>query len=370
MKAIAFYLPQFHPIPENDEWWGEGFTEWRNVAVSRPRFRKHHQPRVPRDLGFYDLRLSETRCHQARLAEDYGISGFCYYHYWFNGHLLLERPLNEMVLSGRPDFPFCICWANENWTRRWDGQDREILIAQEYNSYDPEEHISWLSKAFNDPRYLRVDGKPIFLIYNPSVLPGLRDVISKWREAAKRNKLPDLYLISVNSFRNSLDYEAADKVGFDASVEFYPSTSKLGRQKLLPYTKFFLPRVYNFLFHREKMASQLPTANVFSYERTVKNAMRAEYGDGSTVLPCVMPSWDNSARRRANSTVIQNDDPKLYEIWLHHAAGRVAKNPQDEQLVFINAWNEWAEGCYLEPDMRFGRAFLEATKAALQNFRS
>src|SRR4029077_7166935 len=199
VKLIAFYLPQYHPIPENDDWWGKGFTEWTNVTKARPWFRGHYQPHLPADLGFYDLRLPETREAQANLARQYGIHGFCYYHYWFNGRRLLERPFNEVLASGSPDFPFCLCWANENWTRAWDGLEREVLIQQHYDSNDDLAHIRWLANAFRDPRYIRVHGKPLFLVYRVASLPDPMQTVSIWREEARRLGIGELFLCAVES---------------------------------------------------------------------------------------------------------------------------------------------------------------------------
>ncbi len=204
IKAIAFYLPQFHPIPENDIWWGCGFTEWVNVRKSRPRFKGHHQPKIPADLGYYDLRSEEVRVAQAEMARLYGIGGFCYYHYWFNGKMLLELPFNEVLSSNKPDFPFCLCWANESWSRRWDGSARDILMEQNYLDYDAPRHMDWLGQAFQDPRYIRVEGRPLFLVYNAAHIPNLKDVIGQWREAALHKLGEEPYLGAVLSQNNYL----------------------------------------------------------------------------------------------------------------------------------------------------------------------
>ena len=199
LRSIAFYLPQYHPIPENDEWWGKGFTEWTNVTKAKPIFRDHYQPHLPADLGYYDLRLPEVRQAQAELAKEYGIGGFCYYHYWFSGKRLLERPFNEVLASGKPDFPFCLCWANESWSRRWDGQETQVLTKQTYDGVsDTKNHIHWLIKAFKDPRYIRINDKPLFLIYRAKEIPELERMIVIWREEAEKAGLTGLYLCSVD----------------------------------------------------------------------------------------------------------------------------------------------------------------------------
>lgn len=362
MKAIAFYLPQFHPIPENDLWWGRGFTEWTNVAKARPLFKGHHQPRIPADLGFYDLRLRETRIAQAHMAQRFGIGGFCYYHYWFNGKLLLEQPLEAVLKENEPDFPFCLCWANETWSRRWDGQEHEILVAQDLDHYDPEAHFEYLGKAFTDPRYIRVDGKPVFLVYRIDQFPDIRDTISRWRKAAVAMGLPGIYLCVVRSHMHTFGDRETIDFGFDAIVGFEPHSRTMLRQSMLGYLRYFVPRTFNYLARRLGVSQYLPefrVLNVFDYRALAQKAMRTPPPSVKS-FPCVIPSWDNSARRSAGATVIQNDDPMLFEAWLHDAAHRVADYPMEEQLVFINAWNEWAEGCYLEPDLRNGTRFLEA----------
>ncbi len=362
MKAIAFYLPQFHPTPENDRWWGKGFTEWTNVAKAKPRFGGHYQPHVPADLGFYDLRLLETRIAQAEMAKEYGIGGFCYYHYWFNGQLLLERPLEAVLAEQKPDLPFCVCWANETWSRRWDGQEHEILIGQDLEAYDPEAHFAYLGRAFADSRYIRVGGKPVFLIYRIDQFPDIARTIGQWRQAAADQGLPGIYLCAVRSHMHTLTDQQTVDLGFDALVGFEPHSRTLLRQSALGYVRNVVPRAFNHVLRRLKLQSsfsEMPTVNRFDYRSLVRTAIGSARSS-ARLFPCVIPSWDNSARRRSGATVIQNDDPQLFETWLRDAANRVADYPEDEQLVFINAWNEWAEGCHLEPDLRNGRGFLEA----------
>ncbi|MBM4329737.1 MAG: tetratricopeptide repeat protein [Deltaproteobacteria bacterium] len=338
---IAFYLPQYHPIPENDQWWGKGFTEWTNVSKAKPLFPGHYQPHLPADLGFYDLRLPEIRKAQADLAREYGIQGFCYYHYWFNGKLLLERPLQEMLKSGEPDFPFCMCWANENWTRAWDGGSDQILIQQNYNEKDDLEHIRYLCHIFQDRRYIRINGKPLFLVYRANSLPDPLKTTSLWREEARRLGLGELFLCRVESFPD--EHTDPTTIGFDASVEFQPDWTELG------------PRLLD---------DQYGGHCVYKYENVVEGMLKKEQPEYRR-FPCVTPSWDNTSRRKNGATIFIDSTPQLYEKWLKETIGRLDSDNHDENIVFINAWNEWGEGNYLEPDLKFGRSYLEATKRAL-----
>jgi lipopolysaccharide biosynthesis protein len=351
VRSVAFYLPQFHPIPENDDWWGRGFTEWRNVVKTTPRFRGHYQPHLPRDLGFYDLRVAETREAQAALAASHGIDGFCYYHYWFDGKELLERPFREVLDSGSPGFPFMLCWANENWTRVWDGADRQVLQPQRYSSEDDRRHLQALLPAFRDPRYVRVDGKPVFLVYNASALPDPAATAAIWRQEARDDGLDGLYLCRVEQ---QLERKRRDprEYGFDAGVEFMPDFGRLG------------PRVQPGRAGRAvrrllRPRSGLRLNGVFEYDDLVNQALAddaAEY----VRFRCVTPSWDNSARRAEHATIIRGSTPEKYARWLEGAIRGFRQPSPDEDLVFTNAWNEWAEGNHLEPDLRWGRGYLEA----------
>lgn len=366
MKIISFYLPQFHPTPENDEWWGPGFTEWTKVAPCRPRFRGHYQPHIPADLGFYDLRLEDTRVAQVALASHYGIDGFCYYHYWFNGKLLLGRPFSEVLASGNPDFPFCLCWANENWTQAWDGREKQVLIRQNYTEEDDREHIDWLLKAFGDNRYIKIDDRPLFLIYRPDNIPDCELMIKIWKKAVHQKGFPDMYLCAVKSgFTNKTDKELLSQ-GFDAIVDFQPNRTDFpsptnAKSWLYDLARKIMP---NNLYQRIKV--QVSANKILNYQEIVQRIMQKEQDVSHREFPCVFPSWDNSARRRS-ATIIQNTDPSIYEKWLAESIKKVQVYPEAERFVFINAWNEWAEGCHLEPDQLNGHAFLEATLNAVSS---
>lgn len=351
MKLIAFYLPQFHPIPENDVWWGTGFTEWRNVAAARPRFAGHRQPRLPGELGFYDLRLPETRAAQAELARAHGVSAFCYYHYWFNGRRLLERPLAEVLASGEPDLPFCLCWANEPWTRRWSDRDGEILVAQEYSEEDDREHARYLASVFADPRYLRVGGRPLLLVYRASALPNASRTAEIFRAEAVRTGSAEPYLCRVESDPWRERRVSLSELGFDAAVEFAPDWLELGEP---------LHRSLPWRARRARGGGD----RIYDYSEIVRRSLaHEEPPDGW--FRCVTPGWDNSPRRESGAVILDGSTPEAYGAWLEEIVRRTASRPAEEQLVFVNAWNEWAEGAYLEPDSELGRAYLEATRNAL-----
>jgi lipopolysaccharide biosynthesis protein len=364
VRAIAFHLPQFHPIPENDEWWGKGFTEWINVVQAMPRLPGHYQPHLPADLGFYDLRLPEARAAQAALAASYGIYGFCYYHYWFQGRQVLERPVNEILKKGEPDFPFCLCWANENWTRRWDGLNNEILLEQRYTAADDLAHIRALIPFFLDPRYIHVLDRPFFAIYQASSLPDPRRTADIWRREAERAGLKGLFLVRVESHDGPADPQG---FGFDCSLQFEPQWARLWNSRL--HRRRW--------WHRHKFGTGervFRENRIFEYEAMVTRAM-AEPFPAYPWIPCVCPGWDNSSRRKSGATIFMNSTPEHYERWLREIVNRQAARTavagtsgiRPESLVFVNAWNEWAEGNHLEPDQKWGRAYLEATRRALSS---
>jgi len=333
VRLIAFYLPQFHPIPENDEWWGEGFTEWTNVARAKPLFERHYQPHLPAHLGFYDLRVPEVRDRQAALAAEHGIEGFCYWHYWFLGKRLLERPFSEVLDSGRPDLPFCLAWANETWSRRWLGEDRDILVKQEYSAQDDVEHMRWLLTAFADPRYLRVNGRPLFLVYKPYDLPDPKRTTAVWRETCVRAGLPEPFLLGVNAHAD-LDFR---DLGFDGTVDFEPHLGAVA----------------------DPLADGL---EVVDYAQARRKMWRSR---AFPVYRTVLVGWDNTPRRGEHGVVFVNSTPQVFEQALRATVTSAADTPFEERLVFLNAWNEWAEGNHLEPDRRHGLEYLEAVRRVI-----
>lgn len=360
IRLIAFYLPQYHPIAENNEWWGSGFTEWRSVAKAEPKFPGHYQPHVPADLGFYDLRLPEARQSQADMARQYGVHGFCYYHYWFNGRRILERPFQEVLASGKPDFPFCLCWANENWTRIWDGGEKNVLLKQNYSNEDDLAHIRSLLPAFRDERYMRVNGRPILLVYRTDLLPNSKRTSDVWRSEAQKAGIGDLYLIRVESFHSYL--VKPEDVGFDASVEFAPDLHHIGKLQ-------FHGEPYKTMSKVGLFPKGYPENKVGKFKNIV-NAMLSTPEPDFVRFRCVSPSWDNSARRCRDAFILTGSSPEIYQEWLEENLRRTKKvYSGDERIVFINAWNEWAEGNHLEPDLQHGRAYLEATRNALSCYK-
>jgi lipopolysaccharide biosynthesis protein len=358
-RLVAFYLPQMYPIPENDEWWGPGFTEWTSVAGAPRLFRGHRQPRVPADLGFYDLRLPETRAAQADLARAHGIEAFCYWHYWFAGKRLLERPFAEVLASGEPDFPFCLAWANQAWTDTWLGTGR-VLQDQPYSPEDDEAHARWLTAAFADDRYLRVDGRPLLVIYRPADLPDPARTTEVIRREAVRAGLAEPFVIGLDGWAVGRDFRAD---GLDGSVSFSP------RLDLLPHLNATPPlqrpyRKVARLVRNARLGVPSSTLKVYDY-RAHNDALRAlRAGFAHPYYPTVAVGWDNTPRRAEAAVVMLHDDAAHFGAELATVIGEVATKPYEDRLVFLNAWNEWAEGNYLEPDVDRGLATLEAVRRA------
>lgn len=345
VKVICFYLPQFHPFPENDEWWGKGFTEWTNVKPALPQYENHYQPHIPHDdLGYYSLLDKETQLKQIDMAKQYGIEGFCYYLYWFAGHRLMETPLDNMLADKTIDFPFCVCWANENWTRRWDGLENDVLIAQDYSEKDDLAFIENIAKYLKDPRYIRIDGKPLLLVYRPNLLPDMAATAQRWRTWCRDNGVGEIYLAYPQSFESNDPAE----YGFDAAVEFPPNNSNppLITDDIASSNTDFEGEVYDWRMLLER--SDHYTTPDYTLFR------------GAT------PSWDNTARKKNKGIILEHSSPLLFEKYLVNAFSDTVIRHQnaDERLVFVNAWNEWAEGAHLEPDQKYGYAWLESVQKA------
>lgn len=356
-RVVAFYLPQYYPIPENDRWWGPGFTEWTSVARSVPSFRSHVQPRVPRDLGFYDLRLPETRAAQADLAVRHGIEGFCYWHYWFGGRRLLERPLAEVLRSGEPDFPFCLGWANQAWTDTWLGTGR-VLQAQQYSTGDDVRHAQWLLDAFADSRYLRVEGRPIFLVYRPLDLPEPKCTTDTIREVAVRAGLAEPFLVGIDAFEFGHDFRDD---GFDSSLNFEPNLGLLPHMNQSPF--WSRPwRKISRTTRNLRLGVRSTTLKVYDYRSLRARSQRLRADFSHPYIPTIFVGWDNTPRRGRGAVILRNDDTSTFADGLAELVASAAARPFDERLVFVNAWNEWAEGNYLEPDLASGREKLEAVR--------
>ena len=348
IKLIAFYLPQFHPIPENDRWWGKGFTEWTSVTRGKPQFEGHHQPRLPGELGFYDLRLPEVQPRQIELARLHGVHGFCYYHYWFQGKKLLHQPLDQLLARPELDFPFCVCWANESWTRRWDGYDHEVLISQHHSPDDDLAFIRDIETALRDARYIRVDNRLLLLVYRPELFDDASATAARWRTHCRNVGIGELYLVGVQAFENR---DPRD-FGFDAALEFAPNN---------------IPGLV--------ITEQMPQLNpgfdgvVYDYRHLVATALERPVPEGYPLFRSVTPTWDNEARRPGRGTIYAHSSPELYQKWLTSVCRWTETHVGvDKPFVFVNAWNEWAEGAHLEPDRRHGYAYLKATADALARF--
>lgn len=380
-RVIALYLPQFHPTPENDRWWGPGFTEWTNVAKAKPLFRGHQQPRIPADLGFYDLRLPETREQQAQLAREAGVEGFCYYHYWFgNGRQLLERPLQEVVASGKPDFPFCICWANHTWSNKtWERksavQKNSVLMEQTYpGTEDDIAHFNALLPMFKDRRYMTVDGKLIFAIYDPFGFKNVQQFIATWRRLAEENGLPGFHFIGMTpstlTIRTAPDGTRQRVMpNLESSAEIYRRVLDLGFDAVNSLGKRRGEMLYEGKW--KNIAKTVlrhigfPTGSMrYDYERTVRNYFASE-DTWENVYPSILPQWDRTPRVASMDGVYVNATPEKFENHIRQALSLIKDKQPEHRILFLKSWNEWGEGNYVEPDMEWGHGFIDAIHNAV-----
>lgn len=351
IDIIAFYLPQYHPTPHNNEWWGEGFTEWTNVAKAKALYPGHYQPKIPADLGFYDLRLPLVRIKQAELAREAGISGFCYYHYWFGGgNEELELPFDEVVKSGSPDFPFCLCWANESWSKKFWNKDgvatkqSKMLIEQQYlGEEDDIKHFYRLLPAFKDKRYMKIDGKLIFMIYKPLLFVNVTDTIKLWNELAKKEGLDGFFFIGY-TINITEEYHKIKKLGFDAVT-----SCRLNRNSIKGFGWFFR-KLISVVFH---------TPRRMSYSKAIKRFVGMEEKE-SDVFPTLIPNWDHTPRSGINGDLLTNSTPNLFEKHVDMVLDVVKSKPCNRRIVFLKSWNEWGEGNYMEPDLKFGKGYIWA----------
>jgi hypothetical protein len=377
-RVIAFYLPQFHPIPENDQWWGKGFTEWTNVAKAKPLFRGHYQPRIPADLGFYDLRLPEVREQQAELAREAGIEGFCYWHYWFgNGKMLLEKPFQEVLHSGKPDFPFCLGWANHSWkTGTWtrDGSDQMIAEQQYLGESDYTMHFNYVLPAFKDPRYITVDGKPLFVIFDPYGLP--MDFILTWRKLATENGLPGIHFVgyTFNSLGRPLYNAQGEQVtrGYfntDEVQKYYNYlTQELHFDAVIPIgtyrAEILTKNRYWFALQRKlSTAWNINIKALYQYDKVMRHYYAPE-DSAENVYPSLLPQWDRSPRSGMNGIYI-NSTPEKFEKTLKEALKLIENKQTEHKILFLKSWNEWAEGNYVEPDLKYGHGYLDVLRRQL-----
>lgn len=347
IKTIAFYLPQFHPFKENDEWWGKGFTEWTNVTKAKPNFDGHYQPHLPIHNGFYDLRVQEVMIEQAKMAKNYGIYGFNYYYYWFDGKILMDLPLKNMLKNKEIDIPFCLTWANENWTRRWDGAEHDVLIAQNHCEEDSIAFIHNLFEYFHDERYIRIDDKPLLIIYRANIIPDIKKMAKLWREEALKEGFKGLYIVSAQTFGAT----TPDEFDFDASMEFPPHTVKS-----------------NEITEQLNITNPDFEGHVFNYDTVVKTAISSPEPKYD-LYRTTMLGWDNTARKQNNSHIFHNFTTCRFKQWLSHTVNDVYNNEKySHKMVFVNAWNEWAEGTHLEPDREFGYASLDTVHSVVSQY--
>lgn len=359
IKPIAIYLPQFHPIPENDEWWGKGFTEWTNVTKAKPLFKGHYQPHLPADLGFTDLRCSETRIAQAELAREFGIEGFCYFHYWFKGERILEKPIDSVLKSGEPDFPFCLYWANESWSRTWIGEEKELLIKQEYSAEDDYIHARFLSRVFQDKRYLTVNNRPVFLVFRPKNLPNASATITIFKETVLKETGVEPYIIASNSHGGNLKQFLA--TGFDAMYNNMPA---LGVLRLAFNDSFSFVRLFQNIKIHGIADGQL---KLYKYKTALKLMIDKEAESFDNIIPSVFVGWDNCPRLGKKGIILTHNTPELFTNELLRTKKKLLASENNSNLLFINAWNEWAEGNHLEPDREYGLKFLEAIRSVFNS---
>ena len=374
-RVIAYYLPQYHPVPENDKFWGKGFTEWTNVAKAKPLFRGHYQPQIPADLGFYDLRLSEVREAQADLAREAGIEGFCYWHYWFgNGKKVLDMPFNEVLKSGRPDFPFCLGWANHSWTTKtWEkGKSftSETMIFEQLYPGDEDytAHFYDVLPAFRDHRYITVEGKPLFVIFDPDAFKDATHFMKLWNELAKKNGLKGVYFVGRCDALPEMSLKSIRKID-QLTKPRYENMLKRGYDGInsvtLKYAEFKATGVLHKAVHsfmRKYFGGWV--LDKYKYGDIMKHFITPEdYMD--RIYPQLIPRRDRSPRSGRKAMIYYNSTPGLFEIAAENAVKCVEKRDMDHRLIFLNAWNEWGEGAYMEPDIRYGKKYIETLRKVL-----
>ena len=381
-RVIAYYLPQFHPVPENDKYWGKGFTEWTNVASAKPLFRGHYQPRIPSDLGFYDLRLPQVREEQAQMAREAGIEGFCYWHYWFGGgKMLLEKPFEEVLSTGKPDFPFCFCWANHTWSTKGWRKDAEVKVIAEQTYPGDEDYISHFNyclPAFKDRRYITVDGKPLFCIFDPYRFKDVKHFIEVWRNLAVNNGLRGIYFVALSNSTSTMRRDIEGNISrvlpdLNSSADVYNDLMALGfdginswgksRAEMLSKGSFL--HVLNIFLHRH--IKFLPSYK-YNYPKVLsKKNYYAPEDSWDNVYPTIIPGWDRSPRVGKAEGIYINATPDNFQKHVEDAVEIVDKRAFEHKLIFLRAWNEWGEGNYVEPDRKYGHGFLDAIRKAISD---
>ena len=361
LKFIANHLPQFHPFKENDEWWGKGFTEWTNVAKAKSYFKGHYQPHLPADLGYYDLRLPESRAAQAAMAKEYGIDGFSYYHYWFHGKRLMSRPIDDIVKSKEPEFPFLLFWANETWSRRWLGEDKEALIRQTYSENDDREHAEYLAAVFADDRYILHKGRPLFIIYKPVEIPDVSKTIDLIKEICVKRNAVEPFIIASNA--HTTKHEDLIRKGFDSVLNFRPQLGSLPQAMVDEFSAERLRR--NISKHQVYNG----TSKIYSYAEALKAMEAAEPVTFENLIPCILVGFDNSPRRGKHGIMLKDNTPEIFKREFIRVVEKLKNSPGDNNLLFINAWNEWAEGNHLEPDKKYGTGHLEVVKEMAKRYK-
>lgn len=354
-RIIAYYLPQFHPIPENDEWWGKGFTEWTNVGKAKPLFKGHYQPRVPADLGYYDLRIPEIREAQAEMARSAGIEGFAYWHYWWAGKRLLEMPLNELLKTGKPNFPFCLSWANETWSGIWLGNPADVLMKQTYpGKNDFENHFYAVLDAFRDHRYIKMDAKPIFIVYRPLDIPNIKIFFDVWNELSIKNGLKGIFFI-----------------GIATQFSQVPEILKLGFDGVNTNGTFEARNcIDGKLKHKVKMLLAEKIGGILLNKYKYRDIIRyffSDYDKETNVYPTLLPQWDNSPRSGRRSIIYHKSTPALFKEHLESAIHLIKHKDFKNRILFLKSWNEWAEGNYVEPDLKYGSGYLDVIKDIIKD---
>lgn len=354
---IAYYLPQYHPTPNNDKWWGKGFTEWTNVAKAQKLYKGHYQPHIPADLGFYDLRVPEVREQQAEMARYAGVSAFCYYHYWFeHGNEELDMPFKEVLRLGKPDFPFCLCWANESWYNKMWNKDgtvvsKKLLAEQKYLGVDDNrKHFESLLTAFKDKRYLRYEDKIVFVIYRPLLFEKVTEFISQWRKLAKDNGLNDFYFIGY-TYDVENEYDKIVNLGFDAVNSCGIINFKNVQHGALTQLKSKIKDYFRAILNRPE---------IYKYKDVSPFFLKKDFDSKENVLPTLIPNWDHTPRSGANGYLFENSRPEYFSSHLNSV--KEVLGSKKNQLCFLKSWNEWGEGNYVEPDLKYGWGFLDALK--------